>query len=162
MRRFLIIWALSWALAPNAYALGVVQISNVSDFNLGSWGIGDPPIAAHIDVCIYALLTLPLTDYTITVSSPGGYVLTNGMQQIPYSLYWEDSGAGSLGSSGGTQLTNGVALTGQMNANILSTSCALGTTGPNARLTLKISTTDMTNALAGTYNGTITLLLGGT
>jgi len=163
MRRFLIILAISCMLAGNAHAIGSgvgpVQITGLSDLNLGPWGIGDPPLSAHMDLCIYALVTLPLTSYVITVSSPSGYVLSNGLRQIPYSLYWDDSGAGNLGSGSGTQLSNGVALAGQMNANMLAPDCSLGNAGPNARLTLKITATDMTNALAGTYTGTITLLL---
>ncbi len=168
MRRFLIILAVLIATAnqpATAQILGVgpVEISNISDFNLGTWGIGDPAIVAHMDLCIYALVTVPLTSYSITISSPGGYILTSGSHQIPYSLYWDDSGAGNLGSTNGTQLSNNVALTGQMKANILSTSCALGNpSGPNARLTIKITTQDMTNALAGNYTGTITLLVSPT
>jgi hypothetical protein len=144
--------------ASDARASLAAQIANISDLNLPTWGIGDPDVNQHIDVCVYAIGIFS-TSYGVTISSPGGYVLSNGSNTIPYSLYWEDSGAGNLGTTGGTQLTNNVKLTGRMNANILSPLCALGLSGPTARLTIKITQADMTAALAGTYNGTITLLI---
>jgi hypothetical protein len=153
-----ILLALAYLSSANAKAAILVQISNISDFTLPTWGIGDPAVSQNINVCVYSV-GLIASDYAITVSSSGGYALTSGSNSIPYSLYWEDSGAGNLGSSGGTQLSNGVKLTGQTNANILSPLCALGVTGPTARLTLKIAQTDMTAAPAGTYSGTITLLV---
>ncbi len=142
-----------------AYALGGVaaQITNISDFNLPNWGIGDPALSASMDICIYAINVVPVGSYAITVtSSNGSYVLKKGTQTIPYSLYWNDGGVGNLSSSAGTQLSDGVKLSNRANANILSTSCAAGL---NARLTIKITQAAMTAALAGTYTDTITLLL---
>lgn len=125
--------------------------------------MGDGPISSYIDLCIYNNAILPLGGpYAITVSSPGGFYLTASGRQIPYTLSWEDSGVNQLGSEPATPLSSGVKLTGQMNANTLSSTCAytiLIPAGPNARLYLNIAESDMTTALAGTYNGTITLLL---
>jgi len=136
-----------------------VQVSNLSDFNLPTWSMGDPGINTSIDICVYTLKLLSANDYAVTASSPGGFVLKNGTQQIPYTLYWEDSGVGNLGSSSGTQLTNGVKLGSRQNGNIISSSCSLLPAGPNARLYLKITQADMTAALAGTYTGTVTLMI---
>lgn len=158
--RYLLILALMFAAAP-AHALSLMQISGISDMNLPSWGIGDPAPEAHIDMCVYAVLPVA-GQYAIRVSSPGGYVLTNGANQIPYELYWDDGGPGNLGGNMGAQLTNNVTLTGRQNANVLSALCALGITGPTARLNLRISSAAMNAALAGTYTGTITLLLSAT
>lgn len=143
----------AWAL------LDTVQITNLSDINLPNWSTGDPAVSASADICVYVIKLLSNSDYAITASSPGGFFLNNGPQKIPYTLYWEDSGAGHLGSSGGTQLSNNVKLGSRQNANILSPLCALGLIGPNARLYLKITQADMAAALAGTYTGTVTLMI---
>ncbi len=142
-----------------AQALDIVQITNISDFDLGNWGIGDPPVNANIDICIYATLTFPVSSYGITVSgNHSGYFLKSGSNQIPFTLTWDDGGAGNLGG-GGTAMTHGVKLANRMNANILAPLCTLGITGPTARLKLHITQAAMIAAPAGTYTGVITLLL---
>jgi hypothetical protein len=158
MFRLLAILILTTLLAMPARATGLaVQITNISDLNLGSWSIGDPGISSYIDVCIAATVTVPLGDYAITVTGgSGGYVLTSGSNQIPYTLSWESSGAGNLGTSSGTQLSNGVLLDDQPNAYTLVPFCI---NGNNARLHIKITQAAMTAALAGTYSGTIILMV---
>ncbi len=157
--RLLLGLLMAWPLyAPQRAEALLMRISNLSDFSLPSWGIGDPAPQASINICIYGLNIPTLTSYAITASSsPAGFKVASGSNEIAYSLYWEDSGAGSLGSTLGTELHDGVKLYPQHNLNILSSSCAI--TGPTARLTLKISEAAMTAALAGNYTGTITLLL---
>jgi hypothetical protein len=157
MVRFLCIVSLTALLVTPARAVGLVQINAITDLNLGSWGIGDPAVSSYIDVCIAATATVPSSQYAITATGSSGFTLTSGSNHIPYSLTWEDSGAGNLGTSPGTALSNGVLLDSQANAYILSAPfCA---TGNNARLHLKIAQTDMIAALAGTYTGTITLMV---
>lgn len=143
--------------AGRAHALFAMRISNISDFNLPTWSMGQSNVSASMDICIYTNNLAPLGGYAINISSPGGFFLTNGSGNIPYSLRWDDSGAGNLGSEPGSPLTNGVTLTGQLRGNILDNSCTL--LGPNARLNLSITQSSMESALSGTYTGTITLLL---
>lgn len=137
------------------------QISNLTDFNLGTWGIGDPAISASIDVCVYSVYSTTSGGYTVQASNPDGFVLTKvgGTAQIPYSAYWDDGGAGNLGPGTGTQLTNNSTLTARAHANISSPLCASGVVGPDARLNIKITQAAMNAALAGTYNGTISILV---
>lgn len=156
MRVYVLILAL--LLPVEARALSLMQITGLSDMALPTWSIGNPAPEATMDLCVYAVLPIA-GQYAIRASSPDGFVLKNGTQQIPYTLYWNDGGAGNLGGSLGTQLANNVTLTGQQNANVLSALCLLGVTGPTARLTLRISDAAMTAALAGTYNGTLTLMI---
>ncbi len=142
---------------PALAILDTIQITNLSDFTLPNWNIGDGDVNASINICIYALGVPSLNTYAVQASSPGGFFLNSGSKQIPYTLAWEDSGGGNLGSNSGTALTNNVKLTGRNNANILSANCALG--GNNARLYLKITQASMTSALAGTYTGTVTIVI---
>lgn len=153
MRRLLVMACAFWlALAGAAQAL-TMKISNISDFSLGVWSMGDPALESSMNICIHGINITALTSYAITVSSsPSGYRLTNGTNTIVYSLYWKDNISGALG----TQLSDGVKLTGQTGPNLLP-DCTIG--GPNARLTIRISQAAMEAALSGTYNGTITLLL---
>lgn len=159
MRSLFVLFILLLLIRPAHALLDSVQISNLSDVNFPSWNIGDGAVNASVDVCIYSIGVLSSTDYAVTITAPGGYILKNGTKQIPFSLFWEDSGAGNLGSSPGTQLSNNVKLGKRKNANLLSTNCAIAPSGPTARLYIKISQADMTAALAGTYNATITIMI---
>ncbi len=141
----------------SACAAVAMRITNISDFNLGTWSLGLPAPSAHIDICIYSLDVIPPGGYAITATGAGGFTLTSGANTLAYMLHWDDAGIGNLGGALGSELSSGVKLTGQLHGNVLSSTCAL--TGPNARLTLKITQAAMTAALAGTYTGTVTLLL---
>ncbi len=133
-----------------------MELTGLSDITVSAWSIGDPAIKATMDVCVYSSLNTPAGGYGITVTQAGGFYLINGGAKIPYSLTWNDGGVGNLASSNGVTLTNGVELAGQANANTVSPLCI---TGPNARLGFTVNASDMTAALAGTYSGSITLLL---
>lgn len=139
---------------PHSAGAISMRISNISDFNLGTWNIGDAAIEQSMDICIYGLNVPALLSYGINItSSPNNYRLQSGARFLPYSLYWKDS---VIGSSVGTQLSHGVTLANQFNLNVLFANCAGGV---NARLTIRISQADMTAAYAGKYDGVITLLL---
>ena len=151
--------ALLLAAGPvRAGGLPTIDITNISDIAFASWGIGDPDATAHIDICVYAALTVPLGSYGITAASAGGFVLknlNNSTLQLPYSLAWDDGGVGNLGATAGSALTAGNELTNQVNANSTVQTC----TGPTARLNIKIAATDLTAALAGSYSGALTLTI---
>ena len=141
-----------------AFGLPSVQITNASDIAFSSWGMGDPNASAHIDLCIYAAQTLPAGGYGITASSAGGFVLKNtgnSALQLPYSVSWDDGGAGNLGATAGNSLNVGGDLSGQINASTALPLCS----GPTARLNVRIAATDLTAALAGTYSGTLSLTI---
>jgi hypothetical protein len=109
-------------------------------------------------MCIAATATVPLSGYAITVTGgSGGFALTSGSNRLPYSLSWEDSGVGNLGTNSGTSLNSGVLLDNQLNAYILS--APFCSSGNNARLHITITQAALTAALAGTYTGTITLMV---
>ena len=152
---YVILWFFSYL--NNGYAIVFYQISSLSDINLPAWSIGDAAVSAYKDICVYSTI---VGNYGITISSTGGFVLSNGAYQIPYTLSWDDGGAGGLGASS-TPLSNNVTLASRTHMNILTTNCSVGvlTPGPTARLTLTISQAAMIAARAGTYTGTITLVL---
>jgi len=156
---FILIVLFCLSAAPAQALLDSVQVSNLSDVTFPAWNLGDGAVSRNIDICIYSIGVLSSTDYAVTITAPGGFFLKDGARQIPISLFWEDSGAGNLGNSNGTQLTHNVKLGSRKNANLLSTNCAIAPSGPNARLYIKISQADMTAALAGTYSNVLTILI---
>lgn len=145
--------ALTCAATPARAAL-LVEISNLSDVNFGTWNMGDPDLTANVDICVYSTLALPSGGYAIKADATGGFVLSYGPQTVPYSLTWNDGGAGSLGNTG-TALVNSTKLTDRNNANILLPACLLGS--PTARLIIKIAQADLTTISSGTYTGTLNL-----
>ncbi len=165
MRYFLvgIIGILMICAAARAEAAAQVQVSNISDVNLGTWGMTDAAPSGYFDICAYASSTTPSGSYALIItSSNGAFYLANGSQHIPYAVYWEDSGASHLGTnSPGTLLSYGSKITGRSNASTSSSSCTLGL-APTARLTVKIALSDMQAALAGTYTDQIIIMLSPT
>ena len=141
--------------AQDAHAFSA-KISGLSDLTLPTWSIGDPGVSSNMDVCVYAT-GLQSGSYGVTASGGVlGFNLTDSLlHQLPYSLYWNDGGAGAL-SSTGTQMTSGIPLVSQVNASTSSNSCSGGAT---ARVIVKISQTAMTAAIAGSYSGTVTLVV---
>lgn len=143
-----------------------VEISNLSDITVPVWITGDPDIIQDVFVCVYRQNTTgTVRTYGIKATGDGpGFFIKSGIKQLPYSVTWNDGGAGN--PSGGTTspLMNNVALSGLNNArNNLdlpanSNDCNAGAS-PTSRLRLTITSTDMDAATDGTYTGTITLLL---
>lgn len=86
--------------------------------------------------------------------SGGAFTLTNGTSTIPYEVQW----AQGINASSGTALTANVALNGQVTPGLLSgLTCALGAT--NASLIIIVRATSLQQATAGTYAGTLTVLM---
>ena len=159
MQRLAILILLYLAGYPLAADAAVaVRITNVSDIAVGARGMGDPPVTASIDMCIYSVGVLT-NDYSVKVTADtGGMFLKSGNKQLPISMFWNDGGVGNL-SGTGAQLAYNSAAGGRKNSNAVSQTCTGLGGGPNARLTLKISQTDMDAALQGTYQGVIDILI---
>lgn len=141
--------------SPARALLPEVRISNLSDITISNWNIADGPINASMDICIYAKDTIPSGTYLMLITTNTlGYYLRSGLNAIPFSLTWDDGGAGGLGGINAL-LTTGISL-GFAHANTSSSTCA---NGPTARLNVTISQSDMMAAPAGTYTSTLTFLL---
>lgn len=136
-----------------------VRITSINDINLGSWGMLGGSVTGYMDMCVYAGSNNPAGSYSVNVSSPGGYILTNQYNQtLAYTLAWEDSGNGNLGSNGGSALSNNVTLTGRLRANTSSNICLLS--GSTARIYVNISQAALLAAGHGHYEGEITIVVG--
>lgn len=152
MRALLHILMLVCLPLSSAQAALLVQVSSVTDVNLGNWALGDPAINAYLDLCVYSTLS---ADYAVKVTKAGGYNLTGTGGSIPFSLSWDDGGIGNLGVSS-SPLTNNVKLTGRAHAYMVSPVCIAG---PSARLNINITQAAMQAALSGNYSGTIDIIV---
>ena len=135
------------------------NITGLSDMTITGWVAGDGDQFLSEDVCVYS--TRPSGGYTIKAigSGPGnGFVLSNGIGTLPYDVKWNAGGVGALSSSGST-LTANVSSSGFTNAANDSSTCNGATAGPTARLMVKVMETSLEAASAGTYMGTLTLMV---
>lgn len=143
-----------------------VRISNLSDVSIPIWVTGDPDLVEDVFVCVYRENDSGSSrSYGIAATGDGpGFALKDGGNSIPFTLTWNDGGAGSPDGGTSSPLVDGVTLSNRNNARIdtdlpaNSTDCN-GGSAPTARIRLTISATAMDAAPDGTYTGTITLLL---
>lgn len=125
-----------------------VRISNLADINLGVFGGADA--VGTTDACVYRNGT---GAYRITATGSGAasaFSLTDGTNSVGYSVEFDDgTGAVAMGAS--------TPMIGRTGADPASATCA--TTGNNAVVTTTVVATDAAALPAGTYTGTLTLLV---
>ncbi len=125
-----------------------VRISNLADINLGVFGGADA--VGSTDACVYRNGT---GAYRITASgsgAAGAFTLTDGTNTVGYSVNYDD-GTGALAMASATPMI------GRTGADPSSATCA--TTGNNATVTTTVAAADGAALPAGTYTGTLTLLV---
>ena len=129
------------------------RITGMTDMSIPSWVIGDGDQALFTNVCIYSTSG----DYTVTASGSGtasAFTLTDGLgatalHVVPYSVAWNDAGAGALGT-GGTALT-ATTPADFSNASVVSATCATGSpSGPNARINIAMTEANLVQLASGT------------
>ena len=132
-----------------------VRITKLSDVVFGSIpNLGVDAINSQ-SICLYAHSTSNGYQVTASGSGAGGaFVLTSGAASLSYDVLWNQN----AGQSSGTQLTPNVTLTGQTSSAVHQT-C---NTGPatTASLILVLRASALSSARAGSYAGTLTLLVG--
>ena len=132
-----------------------VRITKLSDVVFGSIAnLGVDAISSQ-SICVYAHSTSNGYQVTASGSGAGGaFVLTSGASALAYDVLWNQS----AGQSSGSQLGPNITLTGQTSAATQQT-C---NTGPatTASLILVLRASALSSARAGSYSGTLTLLVG--
>ncbi|MEO1576247.1 MAG: hypothetical protein AAFU65_14975 [Pseudomonadota bacterium] len=125
-----------------------VRISNLTDINLGVFAGADA--IGSTDACVYRNGT---GFYRITASGSGAggaFSLTDGTNSVGYSVEFDD-GTGAVAMAASTPMV------GRTGADPASATCA--TTGNNATVTTTVTAADGAALPAGTYTGTLTLLV---
>lgn len=132
---------------------GRVQISGLSDV---AFGTVDPTVAASNaqNVCVWS--NTSGRGYSLTATGSGAanaFTLTDGTNTLAYAVEWSDSS----GQSAGTALTTATALMG-LTSTATSPDCSSGPAS-SASLIVKLTAADLQAAVAGSYTGTLTLVV---
>jgi hypothetical protein len=141
--------------APTFAASNKVRITNLSDVSFGTIANLSLDAVVSQSVCLYA--DTNTNGYNVTASgtgAAGAFALSSGTASLPYDVEWSNS----AGKTSGTQLTANVPLTGQVSA-ATHQSCSNGPAS-SASLILVLRSAALSSASAGTYSGTLTLLVG--
>lgn len=123
-----------------------VQITNVADLDLGTHATAAADMSANDDVCVFN----STATYSITVTSGnGGFNLSDGTNNIPYSVEWAANGGAAVA------LVDGASL-GSLTGDRTSLNCGGGT---NANFSATVAAADFNAAGPGTYTDVLTLLV---
>lgn len=140
---------------PSFAASNKVRIGNVNDVSFGTIANLGVDAVVSQSVCLYSDTNTRGYNVTASGTGPAGaFALSSGTASLPYDVQWSSSAA----QPAGTQLTANVPLTGQVSAAVQQT-C---TSGPasSASLIVVLRSAALSSASAGTYSGTLTLLVG--
>ena len=146
--------ALSASSAPAA-AADKVRLTNLSDLAFGTVTNLMMDAVRAENVCIYS--TSRTNGYHVIASGtgPGGaFELSSGTDTLAFDVAWSNTS----GQSSGSLLTPNVPLTGQVSSATQQT-CNSGP-ATTASLVVILRSAALSSATAGTYNGTLTLVVG--
>jgi hypothetical protein len=132
-----------------------VRITKLSDIAFGSLANSNIDTITAQSICVFAATATNGYRVTAAGSAAGGaFELISGSDTLPYDVQWN-----SLASqSSGAQLTPNTALTGLTS---LATQQTCNSGPPtSASLILIVRATTLGTAAAGTYSGSLTLLIG--
>ncbi len=126
-----------------------VRVSGFSPFNFSTYS-GSGALSSDINLCIYS------ESGTYVVSARGGsgpFVLHDGSRTLAYTAYWNDSAS----TSGNVMFpTANSSLSNRGNADTTDPDCD---GGKNANLQLIISEQALRSARAGSYSGSIVIVV---
>lgn len=146
--------AILLALVPACAHAQQVRITSLDDVNFGTIVNLSTDQVMSQNVCIYSSGFQGGYRITATGSGAGGdFTLSSGSNLLRYELQWADS----ANQTSGTSLSPGVPLTGQ-NANAFLNTCFFGFF-PTASLITILRSSETSQATAGSYTGTVWLLV---
>jgi hypothetical protein len=141
--------------SPATAASNKVRITSLSDVAFGTIPSLAVDAVRSQSVCLFADTSTNGYTITATGTGPAGtFELTSGLAAMPYEVQWSSS----AGQSSGIQLTPNLPLTGQVSPATHQT-CNNGP-ATSASLILMLRSSALSSAQAGTYNGTLTLIVG--
>jgi hypothetical protein len=130
-----------------------VQIGGLSDLQLGVWsGSGD--LEGIVDHCVRGPQGGRFAIQATGVGSGGAFVLLSGPGNLPFQVAYSDDGGGW------SQMNPGIPLTGQRGAPNQNQfeRCLAGQRSPQ-RVRVRVLAQDIGTALAGSYDGSLILLV---
>jgi hypothetical protein len=141
--------------ATPGLAASNVRITGLSDAAFGTiTNLGTDSIKAQ-NICVFS--NTATSGYHVTANgsgTSGAFTLASGANTLAYQVQW----SASSGQTTGTQLSPNVALTG-LTSVATQQACNSGPAS-SASLIVILRSTALLSATAGTYNGTLTLVIG--
>lgn len=129
----------------------LVRVSNLGDIALGNFNGGAGDLTGADSFCVYRN---GAGNYNINMTGSGtanAFTLTDsGANTLPYSVDFVNGSA--------TAMTTGASLTGQTGANTTSDTCG-GGANDNVSVNVTVANADLASAPAGTYSGTLTIVV---
>jgi hypothetical protein len=138
-------------------AYATVAISNVGNLSLGTWS-GGGDVTNNDDICIYnsAEGQYRITGTGSSSAGSGFYIATaGGSHSVAYTVGFKDS-SGTSGSY--TTLTHNSSAGDFSGADQVSSDCSSGAS-LNANVKVTVLSADLASAAAGSYQGTLTLVV---
>ena len=143
------------ATSPADAASNNVRISSLSDVTFGLVTNLSADAISTQNVCVYANTATNGYNVRASGSGPGGaFSLASAGNSLPFVVEWNSSS----GQSSGAQLTANVALSGQVSTATQQT-CNSGP-ATSASLIVILRTAALSSAAAGSYSGSLTLVIG--
>jgi len=143
------------AAGPALAASNKVRISNLADVGFGTVANLNVDAQQSQSICVYADTNTNGYNVTGIGTGPGGaFELSSGASSLSYDVLWSSS----AGQSSGAQLTPNVPLTGQ-SSGATQQACNVGP-ATSASLIVVLRSVALSSAAAGTYNGSLTLIIG--
>ena len=146
--------ALLLAGAPAHALSNKVRITKLTDVAFGTIPNLSVDAVRSQSVCLYSDTATAGYNVTATGSGTGGAFQLSGPGSLAFVVQWSSS----AGQSSGVQLAPNVPLTGQV-SSATQQACANGP-ATSASLIVILRSSALSSAGAGTYNGTLTLLIG--
>lgn len=145
--------ALGALVSPCAAAQNV-RVSGLSDVAFGTLtNLVNDQVASQT-ICVYSTALNGGYRVTASGSGPGGaFTLQSGSAQLPYELQWADT----ANQTSGQPLSPGLPLTGQF-GNSWFNGCLLGLF-LSASLVTVLRASDTSRARAGSYSGSVSLMI---
>jgi hypothetical protein len=143
------------AASPAVAASNKVRITGLSDVNFGNVSNLSADAVQSQSMCLFS--DTVTSGYNVTASGSGlggAFELASGSQRMAYEVQWN----GSANRTSGSQLLPNVPLIGQTSAATQQT-CNNGP-ATNASLIILLRSAALSQAMAGSYSGTLTLLVG--
>ncbi|HET7604665.1 MAG TPA: hypothetical protein VFK28_01175 [Sphingomicrobium sp.] len=132
-----------------------VRITGLTDVAFGTVANLSADAVQSQSLCLYA--NTASNGYNVRASGSGAggtFSLSSGADELPFEVQWN----GTAGQSSGTQLAANVALSGLTTAATQQT-CNSGP-AVSASLVVILRSAALSSASAGSYNGSLTLLIG--
>ena len=140
---------------PLEAASNKVRISGLGDLTFGTLADLSADAVQSESLCLYSDSATNGYNVRASGSGPGGaFTLTSGGDSLPFEVQWNSA----AGRSSGTQLTANVATSGQV-SSATQQSCNSGP-ATSASLIVVVRSSALSSAPAGSYNGSLTLVVG--